>query len=327
MGSGERVVHQNARGAYGSVKSVALTPDGQKGISGSEDGTVRIWELESGECLKVLDGQTKNVNSVALTTGWTKGDLGGGVIRRYGYGIWRAERASRCSRGIRLVVTSVALTPDGLKGISGSYDKTVRVWELNSHIPDANRQSTKLNCEGLILDGSRGLSQVNLARFIELGALGCASPELLAPLSDLVPHQASLLNSLVALMEYSAKDASIVTQLSVEIKHRFLSYLWDIVLSSRDLPMRGIESGQAITLLNWAGVSMNADSLAKMGIKDLRGVRIVDADLSYADLSGVDMTGADCQGVRCCFANLKGVSWHEANLNNLKGLLESLPLL
>ena len=49
--------------------------------------------------------------------------------------------------------------------------------------------------------------------------------------------------------------------------------------------MRGIESGQAITLLNWAGVSMNAESLAKMGIKDLRGVRIVDADLSYADLA------------------------------------------
>ena len=163
-------------------------------------------------------------------------------------------------------------------------------------------------------------------RFIELGARGGASPELLAPLSDLVPHQASLLNSLVALMEYSAKDTSIVTQLSIEIKHRFLSYLWNIVLSSRDLPMRGIESGQAITLLNWAGVSMNAESLAKMGIKDLRGVRIVDADLSYADLSGVDMSGADCQGVRCCFANLKGVSWQGANLNNLKGLLESLPL-
>ena len=160
----------------------------------------------------------------------------------------------------------------------------------------------------------------------KLGALGCASPELLAPLSDLVPHQASLLNSLVALKEYSAKDASIVTQLSIEIKHRFLSYLWNIVLSSRDLPMRGIESGQAITLLNWAGVSMNADSLAKMGIKDLRGVRIVDADLSYADLSGVDMSGADCQGLRCCFANLKGVSWQGANLNNLK-LLESLPLI
>ena len=63
--------------------------------------------------------------------------------------------------------------------------------------------------------------RLNLARFIESGALGCASPELLAPLSDLVPHQASLLNSLVALREYSAKDASIVTQLSIEIKHRF----------------------------------------------------------------------------------------------------------
>ena len=89
--------------------------------------------------------------------------------------------------------------------------------------------------------------------------------------------------------------------------------------------MLGIESGKAITLLNWAGVSMNAEALSKMGIKDLRGVRIVDADLSYADLAGLDMTEADCQGVRCCFANLKGVIWQGANLNNLK-LLESLHL-
>ena len=43
-----------------SVMSVALTPDGRKGISGSSDKTVRVWDLESGECLKVLEGHTGN---------------------------------------------------------------------------------------------------------------------------------------------------------------------------------------------------------------------------------------------------------------------------
>ena len=60
MGSGERGVPQSAQGAYGcSVSSVALTPDGRKGISGSLDNTVRIWDLESGVCLKVLEGHTE----------------------------------------------------------------------------------------------------------------------------------------------------------------------------------------------------------------------------------------------------------------------------
>ena len=77
MGSGERGVPQSAQGAYGCVNSVALTPDGRKGISGSRDKTVRVWDLESGECLKVLKGHTNSVRSVALTPDGRKGISGG----------------------------------------------------------------------------------------------------------------------------------------------------------------------------------------------------------------------------------------------------------
>ena len=53
--------------------SVALTADGLKGLSGSEDNTVRLWDLERGECVKVLEGHTDIVRSVALTADGTKG--------------------------------------------------------------------------------------------------------------------------------------------------------------------------------------------------------------------------------------------------------------
>ena len=76
MGSGERGVPQGARGAYASVSGVALTPDGHKGISGSGDKTVRVWDLESGECIKVLKGHTDSVFDVALTPDGLKGISG-----------------------------------------------------------------------------------------------------------------------------------------------------------------------------------------------------------------------------------------------------------
>ena len=48
-----------------------------RGSRGVMDDTVRVWDLESGECLKVLEGHTDIVNSVALTPDGRKGISGG----------------------------------------------------------------------------------------------------------------------------------------------------------------------------------------------------------------------------------------------------------
>ena len=38
------------------VRSVALSADGSKVVSGSEDKTVKIWSADSGEVLQTLSG-------------------------------------------------------------------------------------------------------------------------------------------------------------------------------------------------------------------------------------------------------------------------------
>merc|ERR1712166_728104 len=41
-------------GHEGRVKSVDYSSDGQYVVSGSDDNTVRIWDVDTGECVKIL---------------------------------------------------------------------------------------------------------------------------------------------------------------------------------------------------------------------------------------------------------------------------------
>ena len=54
-------------GHKGDVYSVAVTPDGRMAVSGGVDKTIRVWDIETGECLKTLEGHTNSVWSVAVT--------------------------------------------------------------------------------------------------------------------------------------------------------------------------------------------------------------------------------------------------------------------
>jgi WD40 repeat protein len=46
---------------------VAVTADGRQAVSGSWDQTLRLWDLESGQTLRTLEGHTYWVNAVAVT--------------------------------------------------------------------------------------------------------------------------------------------------------------------------------------------------------------------------------------------------------------------
>ncbi|MGA3210583.1 MAG: protein kinase, partial [Terriglobales bacterium] len=48
-------------------KSVCLTPDGRYALSGGYGGTLKLWEVASGRCLRTFDGHTWGVKSVCLS--------------------------------------------------------------------------------------------------------------------------------------------------------------------------------------------------------------------------------------------------------------------
>jgi WD40 repeat protein len=49
------------------VNTLSLSPDGRFAISGSNDQTLRVWNIESGECLRVLEGHEKEVSAISVT--------------------------------------------------------------------------------------------------------------------------------------------------------------------------------------------------------------------------------------------------------------------
>jgi WD40 repeat protein len=92
------------------------------------DYTVRIWDIETGRCLRTMEGHNSIVNSVAFSADarWV---LSGG---------WRQVRlwdvaTGACLRtfeGHTKEVCAVSLSTDGRLALSGSDDNTLRLWDV-----------------------------------------------------------------------------------------------------------------------------------------------------------------------------------------------------
>lgn len=113
------------------VHSVALSSDGKQMATGGQDGTVIIWELDTGAEIKRLKSQGTQVESVA----WHPKDkvlaVGGddGLIRLWNLASGKLEYKLP---GHERIVTSVAFSADGRWMVSGSYDSKAIIWDYES---------------------------------------------------------------------------------------------------------------------------------------------------------------------------------------------------
>lgn len=65
------------------VRSVCVSPDGSRIISGSLDSTVRVWDAVSGACVSTLEGRTSSVSSLCVSPDGSRiiSGSGDGIMR------------------------------------------------------------------------------------------------------------------------------------------------------------------------------------------------------------------------------------------------------
>src|SRR5262249_21185848 len=132
---------QILHGHTDEVMSVSFSPDGKRMVSGSNDNTVRIWDVNSGMPLRVLRGHDGNWMCAADFS------FDGRLIASCsatGIKIWDSALDQRVTQLMghtaypmpgndnATPITEVKFSPDGRRLASASEDHTVRIWRAST---------------------------------------------------------------------------------------------------------------------------------------------------------------------------------------------------
>jgi WD40 repeat protein len=129
-GNTASLLHKFA-GHSGSVNDLAVTRDGKFLVTGGDDLTVRVWDVNGGKQLRSFQGHMKKVVAVAV-----RGDgrqiasaSEDGAIR-----LWDLSTSDdhRALTEAAKPVWAVAVSPDGKRLAAGGADKTIRIYDPES---------------------------------------------------------------------------------------------------------------------------------------------------------------------------------------------------
>jgi WD40 repeat protein len=119
------------KGHKSVVTSIAFSPNGKYIISGSSDKTLKLWDVNTGECIRTFRGHIDAVNSVTFSSDgrYVLSGSWDSAIK-----LWDVNTGEciRTFRGHTGWVNSVTFSSDGRYIVSGSSDKTLKLWDVNT---------------------------------------------------------------------------------------------------------------------------------------------------------------------------------------------------
>ncbi len=125
------------------LRTAAYSPDGQWVASAGEDRIIRVWHARARQDLAVLPGHTGHVVEVAFAPDSrrlaSRSDLFAGATMDDSVRVWDVDPQATLPalRGHVGAIYPLSSSPDGRWLASGSWDKTVRLWDAATGEPCA----------------------------------------------------------------------------------------------------------------------------------------------------------------------------------------------
>jgi len=118
-------------GHIATILSSAISPNEKYVVSGSDDHTIRLWEVSTGRETRVFRGHEDSVTSVLFSPDG-KYIVSGSVDKTIR--LWQRDTGKEIVRldGHDSSVNSISFHPNGKQVISGSDDNTVRLWDIDT---------------------------------------------------------------------------------------------------------------------------------------------------------------------------------------------------
>ncbi|MEU9325627.1 protein kinase [Streptomyces canus] len=152
-------------GHTSAVFSVAVSRDAAVAVSGDLEGTARIWDLGTGECLHVLPQQTARLRDVAVSQDGSRALTACADGTLTAWSATTGERLASIDGRTTHGAEPAAFDPSGRFALSGAYDGTIKLWDLEEgqmlRRLEGYLEHTRIHGTDLHLESGRAVSSAS----------------------------------------------------------------------------------------------------------------------------------------------------------------------